>query len=186
MGTVSSRVAIVTGGQRGIGRAIALRLAQDAVETIRAAGGAVASRRDVGMVRTLANCARFMRSTLFVFAWLGASIAHATTGGGHRAPPFVGQRFDLTFSNGFRVVDEFVTLDELRFTVRSPPSPGRSGTVHYRWSVIAPHIYAIRWTEADGGIVMHIDDFNKNISRSYYVPAGGTLVESCAPMRRIR
>ncbi|ASL48717.1 3-oxoacyl-acyl-carrier-protein reductase FabG (plasmid) [Burkholderia sp. AD24] len=66
MGTGFSRVAIVTGGSRGIGRAIALRLAQDGlalvvnyavneaaaqetVETIRAAGGeAVASRGDVG------------------------------------------------------------------------------------------------------------------------------------------
>src|ERR1700761_1364126 len=66
METGSSRVAIVTGGSRGIGRAIALRLAQDglavvvnyagneaaaqdAVETIRAASGmAIASRGDVG------------------------------------------------------------------------------------------------------------------------------------------
>ncbi len=66
MGTGFSRVAIVTGGSRGIGRAIALRLAQDGlalvvnytvneaaaqetVETIRAAGGeAVAARGDVG------------------------------------------------------------------------------------------------------------------------------------------
>ena len=66
METGSSRVAIVTGGSRGIGRAIALRLAQDGlavfvnyaaneaaaqntVETIRAAGGtAIASRGDVG------------------------------------------------------------------------------------------------------------------------------------------
>ncbi|MGF6760532.1 3-oxoacyl-[acyl-carrier protein] reductase [Paraburkholderia sp. GAS33] len=66
METGSSRVAIVTGGSRGIGHAIALRLAQDglavvvnyagneaaaqdAVETIRAAGGtAIASRGDVG------------------------------------------------------------------------------------------------------------------------------------------
>ena len=61
-----------------------------------------------------------------------------------------------------------------------------SGTVDYRWSVIAPHIYAIRWTEADGGAVMHIDDFNKDISRSYYIPAGGTLFESWAPLRRAR
>jgi 3-oxoacyl-[acyl-carrier protein] reductase len=66
METGSSRVAIVTGGSRGIGRAIALRLAQDGlavvvnyagneaaaqdtVETIRAANGtAIASRGDVG------------------------------------------------------------------------------------------------------------------------------------------
>lgn len=66
METGSSRVAIVTGGSRGIGRAIALRLAQDGlavvvnyagneaaaqdtVETIRAASGtAIASRGDVG------------------------------------------------------------------------------------------------------------------------------------------
>lgn len=66
METGSSRVAIVTGGSRGIGRAIALRLAQDGlavvvnyaaneaaaqntVETIRAAGAtAIASRGDVG------------------------------------------------------------------------------------------------------------------------------------------
>jgi 3-oxoacyl-[acyl-carrier protein] reductase len=66
MGTGSSRVAIVTGASRGIGRAIALRLAEDGlavvvnyagneaaaretVEAIHAAGGAaVASRGDVG------------------------------------------------------------------------------------------------------------------------------------------
>jgi 3-oxoacyl-[acyl-carrier protein] reductase len=66
MGTGSSRVAIVTGASRGIGRAIALRLAEDGlavvvnyagneaaaretVEAIHATGGAaVASRGDVG------------------------------------------------------------------------------------------------------------------------------------------
>jgi 3-oxoacyl-[acyl-carrier protein] reductase len=66
METGSSRVAIVTGGSRGIGRAIALRLAQDGlavvvnyagneaaaqdtVEAIRAARGtAIASRGDIG------------------------------------------------------------------------------------------------------------------------------------------
>jgi hypothetical protein len=144
------------------------------------------SRFDASMVRALAHCARLVRNILFACAWPGASIAHATPGGGHGAPPFVGQSFDLTYSNGFRVVDEFATPDELRFTVLSPPTPGRSGTVHYRWSAIAPHIYAIRWTDADGGTLMHIDDFNKDISRSYYVPAGGTLIESWAPLRRAR
>jgi len=119
------------------------------------------SRFDASMVRALAHCARLVRNILFACAWPGASIAHATPGGGHGAPPFVGQSFDLTYSNGFRVVDEFATPDELRFTVLSPPTPGRSGTVH-------------------------IDDFNKDISRSYYVPAGGTLIESWAPLRRAR
>ncbi len=136
--------------------------------------------------RALTHYARLIRNMLFACVWLGPSITQATPAGDHGAPPFVGHRFVLAYSNGFRVVDEFVTSDELRFTVLSPPTPGRSGTVHYRWSAIAPHLYAIRWTEADGGTVMHIDDFNKGISRSYYVPAGAPLVESWAPLRRLR
>jgi hypothetical protein len=96
------------------------------------------------------------------------------------APEFVGHSFDLQYDNGFRVVDTFGTGNQLHFEVLSAPTPGRQGAVRYNWQRVGPHLYVIYWTEADGGTVVHVDDFKRHISRSYYTPAGKPLVQSKA------
>ncbi|WP_413541084.1 MoaF-related domain-containing protein [Burkholderia gladioli] len=43
---------------------------------------------------------------------------------------------------------------------------------------VAPHTYAISWVEDNGGTVVHVDDFHRHLSRSYYTPRGGELIYS--------
>jgi len=58
METGSSRVAIVTGGSRGIGRAIALRLAQDGLSVVvNYAGNEVAARKTVAAIHAAGGAA---------------------------------------------------------------------------------------------------------------------------------
>lgn len=95
-------------------------------------------------------------------------------------PEFVGRSYELAYDNGFRVRDSFVSDTELEFEVLSAPTPGRRGSVAYQWQRIAPHIYMIFWTEPDGGTVVHVDDFQRRISRSYHTPPGKAIMPSVA------
>lgn len=100
-------------------------------------------------------------------------------------PEFIGRSYDLRYDNGFHVIDSFVDDKNLRFKVLSAPMPGRKGIVRYYWQRVAPHIYTMYWTEADGGVVVHVDDFRKRLSRSYYTPPGRSVVPSMAKIPRL-
>jgi hypothetical protein len=105
-------------------------------------------------------------------------IGFATPATAGQTPEFVGHSYELQYDNGFRVVDTFMSAETLHFKVLSQPTPGREGNVHYQWEQIGPHVYVIFWTEADGGTVVHVDDFRQHISRSYYTPPGQKLVRA--------
>lgn len=96
------------------------------------------------------------------------------------SPEFVGRTFDLLYSNKFHVVDKFGANNILTFTVLSGQGAVRHGRAIYHWYSITDHIYAISWTEYDGGTVVHIDDFQHHLSRSFYTPSGGKLMYSQA------
>lgn len=85
------------------------------------------------------------------------------------AHEFIGKKYRFDYGN-FVAIDEF-TDTEIIFEVLAGPMKGLTGQVAYKAQEIAPRIYAISWQEADGATVVHVNDFEKMISLSFFTSA---------------
>lgn len=84
--------------------------------------------------------------------------------------PFIGKRFEYRYG-GFAALEHFVSATEMTFTVTAGGSAGRTERVRYQAQKVAPDAYLISWQEADGGTVVHIDNFCQQSSHSLYTTA---------------
>jgi hypothetical protein len=85
-------------------------------------------------------------------------------------PPFVGKRFEYRYG-GFAALEQFVSESEMTFTITAGGTAGRTERVKYQAKKVAPDTYLIAWQEADGGTVVHIDNFCQQTSHSLYTSA---------------
>lgn len=90
-------------------------------------------------------------------------------------PPFAGQTFEvryegLTATNAYDA--DGITL---RYCITEGPLRGASGEVRYQWQPVAEGVFAISWQEHDGSTVVHVDDFNRGRSLSFFTTPGPEL-----------
>lgn len=86
-----------------------------------------------------------------------------------RRPPFAGRTFEVAYDGLVATNAYDADGHKVRYEVTAGPLRGAHGEAEYAWREIAPGIHAISWREADGASVVHVDDFGKGTSLSFYV-----------------
>lgn len=84
--------------------------------------------------------------------------------------PFVGQQFEYRYGD-FAALERFESDTEMTFTITAGKTTGLSERVKYQAREVAPDTYLISWQEADGGTVVHVDNFKQGTSHSLYTTA---------------
>lgn len=90
-------------------------------------------------------------------------------------PPFAGRTFEVAY-DGLAAINAYDADGlTLRYEITEGPLRGAQGEVQYQWREIAPGLHAISWQEADGATVVHIDDFARGTSQSFFTTPTLTL-----------
>ncbi|QWT21605.1 hypothetical protein KPL74_06260 [Bacillus sp. NP157] len=83
-------------------------------------------------------------------------------------PGFVGRTYlvryaELSATNAY--AEDGVTM---AYEITEGSGKGNKGTVSYKWADLGEGVYAISWQESDDATVVHIDDFARGRSLSFY------------------
>lgn len=98
-------------------------------------------------------------------------------------PPFAGRTFQVAY-DGLTATNAYAASDlTLRYEITEGPLRGARGEVRYEWQEIAPGVYAISWQEADGATVVHVDDFARGTSRSFFTTTSMELYRLAGTLR---
>jgi hypothetical protein len=83
-------------------------------------------------------------------------------------PPFAGKTFEVRYT-GLTAINAYANDGKsMRYEITEGPLTGANGEVEFTWKEVANQIFTIVWQEADHSTVVHVDDFNKGISLSYF------------------
>jgi hypothetical protein len=83
-------------------------------------------------------------------------------------PPFAGKTYEVRFE-GLTALNAYADDGvHLRYTITEGPLRGASGVVRYTWQPVAQGVFAISWQENDGATVVHVDDFERGTSHSFF------------------
>lgn len=83
-------------------------------------------------------------------------------------PPFAGRTYEAAY-------DELTALnayaddgETMRYEILTGPYQGATGEIRYRWNAIGDGVFVISWQETDGATVVHVDDFSRGTSQSFF------------------
>lgn len=86
----------------------------------------------------------------------------------HPTPLFVGRSFEVAY-DGLTALNAYAGDGRtLRYEITGGALRGATGEVSYAWQAIGDGVFAISWQETDGSTVVHIDDFVRGISQSFF------------------
>ncbi|WP_257386887.1 MoaF-related domain-containing protein [Tahibacter caeni] len=85
-----------------------------------------------------------------------------------RLPPFAGKVVEVVY-DGLAAIDDYAEDGRTgRYEITAGPLRGTRGEARYEWREIAGQVQAISWQEADGASVVHVDDFARGTSPSFF------------------
>ncbi|MGN6223025.1 MoaF-related domain-containing protein [Pseudoxanthomonas sp.] len=87
--------------------------------------------------------------------------------------PFAGRSFEVRYE-GLAAINQYDADGRtMRYRITEGPLRGAEGEAHYQWTRVAEGIFAISWQEADGSTVVHVDDFDRGTSLSFFTTPDG-------------
>lgn len=85
-----------------------------------------------------------------------------------RIAPFAGKTFEVRY-RGLTAINAYASDGKrMRYEITEGALAGAHGEVEYTWKEVASQVFAIVWQEADASTVVHVDDFAKGVSLSYF------------------
>ncbi len=87
---------------------------------------------------------------------------------GDTIPCFVGRSFEVVY-DGLTAVNRYADDGRtLHYEITAGALQGAAGQVSYSWQAVAAGVFAITWQETDGATVVHVDDFIRGTSLSFF------------------
>ena len=112
-------------------------------------------------------------------------VARATTMDAPALPPFAGRIFEVAYDGLSAINDYDADGRTVRYAITAGPLRGARGEATYQWRGIADGIYAISWQETDGASVVHVDDFTRGTSLSFFTTPGLELHRLAGSLRQV-
>lgn len=83
-------------------------------------------------------------------------------------PLFAGRQFQVDY-DGLSATNSYSEDgNSVQYAIVSGPYAGASGESPCVWKQVSEGVYAISWQEANGATVVHIDDFVRGQSQSFF------------------
>lgn len=94
----------------------------------------------------------------------------------NRIAPFAGKTFEVRYQ-GLTAINAYASDGtHMRYEITEGALSGAHGEVEYAWKEVASQVFAIVWQEVDRSTVVHVDDFGKGVSLSYFTTPKNELV----------
>lgn len=87
--------------------------------------------------------------------------------------PFAGRSFEVRYE-GLTAINRYdADGRRMRYRITEGPLRGAEGEARYQWAPVTAEVFAISWQEADGSTVVHVDDFGRGTSLSFFTTPDG-------------
>jgi hypothetical protein len=98
--------------------------------------------------------------------------------------PFAGKCYEVDYGPRVAALNTYNKDGlSLRYESLVGPSKGATGVVTYKALDVGDGRYLISWQEADGGTVVHLDDFRAGTSHVFYTTASGDFFRAKGTLR---
>lgn len=83
-------------------------------------------------------------------------------------PPFAGRGFVVAYPG---LTAHNIYADDgrsVRYFITEGAHAGAQGVSPFEWREVAPGVFSISWQEASGATVVHVDDFVRGLSQTFF------------------
>lgn len=99
--------------------------------------------------------------------------------------PYAGQSFIVNYGPGMSFLNAY-SEDGTSVSVEflDGDSAGKTATMPFTWSQVSDGTYLLAWQETDRSTVVHCDNFETGVSRSFYTVMDGSFYQLSGQLTR--
>jgi hypothetical protein len=102
-----------------------------------------------------------------------------------QVPTFVGKTYEVRYTDLTALNAYHADARHMSYKVTEGPFTGAEGTIEYSWSEVSENVFVISWQEMDRSTVVHVDDFAKGTSMSFFTTSKLELIRLQGSLKEV-